>query len=298
MRQNTGIGIIKKGEKMIKIIADSVSDLNAELQEEYGITVVPLTVNIGKDSYLDMIEINQKRFFEILEADDKISPKTAAPTPEAYKQVFQEEIEKGNSVICFTVSSASSSSCQSATIAKEMIGKGKIDIIDTKTAGLGEGINAIEAAKLAKAGVAHEEIVQQSLQRVEKMQTIVLMDTMEYLKRGGRISAAKAKLASLLNIKPIIQYMPAKGGEIDLIHRARGFKNGMKWLTEYAKSLRADMSKITLGIAYANDKSELEQFLDMLKRSISFQKVIVAQIGCVVGSHVGPGGVGIFFETV
>ena len=289
---------MEKGKKMVKIFADSVSDLNEELQKEYDITVVPLTVNIGEESYLDMVEIDQKRFFDILESDEKISPKTAAPTPQAYEQAFRKEIEKGNSIICFTVSSASSSSSQSAGIAKDMIGTGKIDMIDTKTAGLGEGINAIEAAKLARDGVEHEEIVRRSVQRVEKMKTIVLMDTMEYLKRGGRISAAKAKLASLLNIKPIIEYMPTKGGGIDLIHRARGFRNGMKWLVEYAKSLRADMTKITLGIAYANDKSELRQFMDLIRESIPFREVVIAQIGCVVGSHVGPGGVGIFFETV
>ena len=211
---------------MIKIIVDSVSDMPDEYLAKYGITMIPLTVNLNGLSYEDRSGLSLDEFFEEIRSTNTF-PSTAAPAPYKFSEAFRPAVDAGDSIICFTMSSASSSTYQSACLAKAEFPDAKIDIIDTKCAGMCQGINAIEAARMAQAGKTHEEIVALSKKRVPRMKTLVLLETMEFLRRGGRISATKARLASLLSIKPVIEYMASTDGNIELIHRSRGFRNGM-----------------------------------------------------------------------
>ena len=281
---------------MIRIFVDSVSDMPDEYLEKYNITMVPLTVNLNGVSHEDRSGLSLDEFFGEIRGTDTF-PTTAAPAPHRFIRVFQDAVDAGDSVICFTMSSASSSTYQSACMAKAEFPSAKIDIIDTKCAGMGQGINAITAARMAQAGKAHDDIAIASQKRVPQIKTLVLLETMEFLRRGGRISAAKARLASLMSIKPVVEYMASTDGNIELVHRSRGIRNGMKWMVELAQTLKKDFSNSLLVIEYSTDPEPAYAIKALLEKVYTLGEVIITPIGKVVGAHVGPQAVGIFFEV-
>ena len=280
---------------MIKIIIDSVADMPDEYLEKYDITMIPLTVNLNGLSHEDRSGLTLDEFFAEIRSTDTF-PTTAAPAPYKFIQAFQPAVDAGDSIICFTMSSASSSTYQSALMAKAKFPDAKIDVIDTKCAGMCQGINAISAARMALAGKSHDEIVATSQKRVPRLKTLVLLETMEFLRRGGRISSTMAMLASLLSIKPVIEYMASTDGGIELIHRSRGFKKGMQWMVEMTRTLKKDFSNSLLVIEYSTDPAPAYLIKAMLEKIYKLGEVIITPIGKVVGAHVGPQAVGIFFE--
>ena len=280
---------------MIRIFVDSVSDMPDEYLEKYNITMIPLTVNLNGLSHEDRSGLTLDEFFDEIRKTDTF-PTTSAPAPYTFIQSFQPAVDAGDSVICFTMSSASSSTYQSACMAKAEFPDAKIDVIDTKCAGMGQGINAITAARMALAGKDHDEIVAASQKRVPQLKTLVLLETMEFLRRGGRISAAKAMMASMLSIKPVIEYMASTDGNIELVHRSRGFEKSMKWMVEQVQSLKKDFSDSLLVIEYSTDPKPAYTIKAMLEKVYKLSEVIVTPIGKVVGAHVGPQAMGIFFE--
>ena len=280
---------------MIRVIVDSVSDMPEEYLEKYDILMIPLNVNLNGISYEDRSGLSLDEFFDEIRSTGSF-PTTAAPAPDKFIQAFKPIVDAGDSVICFTMSSSSSSTYQSACLAKSEFPGAQIDIIDTKCAGMSQGINAIMAARMAQAGKSHEEIVAAAQTRVPKLKTLVLLETMEFLRRGGRISSTAARLASLLSIKPVVEYMASTTGNIELIHRARGFKNGMKWMVELVQSLKKDFTDSLLVIEYSTDPEPAYTMKAMLESLYKLGEVIIAPIGKVVGTHVGPKAVGVFFE--
>ena len=281
---------------MIKIFVDSVSDMPDEYLEKYGISMIPLTVTLNGLSYEDRGGLSLEAFFDEIRSSNAF-PTTSAPAPYRFIQAFQPVVDAGDSIICFTMSSASSSTYQSACLAKVEFPDAKIDIIDTKCAGMSQGINAITAARMIEAGKDHDEIVAASLRRVPRLKTLVLLETMEFLRRGGRISAVTARLAGLLSIKPVIEYMASTDGNIELIQRPRGFKKGMKWLVELTQSLKKDFTDSLLVIEYSTDPEPAYAMKALLESVYTLGEVIITPIGKVVGAHVGPQAMGIFFEV-
>ena len=281
---------------MVKIIVDSVSDMPEEYLLKYNITMIPLTVNLNGVNHEDRSGMTLDEFFDEIRRTDSF-PTTSAPAPYEFVQAFQAAVSEGDSVICFTMSSASSATYQSACLAKSEFPDAKIDVIDTKCAGMAQGINAITAARMALAGKSHEEIVLASQKRVPQLKTLVLLETMEFLRRGGRISAAKARLSSVLSIKPVIEYMASTDGNIELIHRSRGFKKGMAWMVEMMQSLKKDCADSLVVIEYSTDPAPAYTIKSMLEKVYTLGEVIIAPIGKVVGAHVGPQALGIFFEV-
>ena len=280
---------------MIKIIVDSVSDMPDEYLQKNNITMIPLTVNLNGVSHEDRSGLSLDEFFDEIRSTN-VFPTTAAPAPQEFIQAFRSAVDAGDSVICFTMSSNSSSTYQSACLAKAEFPDAKIDIIDTKCAGMCQGINAITAMRMALSGKSHDEIVAASKKRVPRLKTLVLLETMEFLRRGGRISATKARLASVLSIKPVIEYMASTDGGIELIHRSRGFEKSMKWVVELTQSLKKNFSDSLLVIEYSTDPAPAYAIKAMLEKAYNLGEVIITSIGKVVGTHVGPQAVGIFFE--
>ncbi len=277
---------------MIKIIADSTCDLPEEMFSRYDITTIPLKVSIANKTYDDKTGITTPELFALIQQYNEMSV-TSAPAPEEYRKLMQEAVQNGDSVICTTISSGLSASYQSAMIAAAMV-EGDVHVVDTRTASLGSGMITLLAARLTEAGGKVEDIVRACREKVSRQRTLILLETVEFLRRGGRIGSVAARMAGLLGIKPIINVM--KDGTNEIIHKTRGTQKGMEWIVNYILETARDLKQQTIGIAYSSAEAPALKFKEMLERHIKPQEVLMTQLGSVVGTHIGPNAFGVFWE--
>ena len=207
----------------LKIVLDSTSDIVPELLGKFEI--VPLTVNFGEEEFIDGVTITREEFYaKLIESD--VIPTTSQATPEAFESVFKKVVENGDEVLCITVASKLSGTYQSACIAAEEF-PGKVRVIDSKSVAIGSAILAEFALSLLEKGVSAEEIEKELIEKREDIIIVALIDTLEYLKKGGRLSKTAAFAGSLLNIKPVVS---VEDGEINVLGKARGSKQGNNFL--------------------------------------------------------------------
>lgn len=266
-----------------KIIVDSTADLFHELKNR--VSVVPLTVHFGEKEYLDGVTIDHKTFYEKLVESDEL-PKTSQATPEAFIKEFQKIKENGDSAVVITISSRLSGTYQSAVIAAEDFDS--IYIVDSGTAAIGSGILAEMALKLADGGINANEIAEILNREKEKIVIVALLDTLEYLKKGGRISKTVAFAGAVLNIKPVISVFD---GEIAVLGKARGSKMGNNLLVqEIEKAGGVDFEKpVLLGFTGLSDALLLKYIED--SRYLweqGLKDIRYTAIGSVIGTHAGP----------
>ena len=209
----------------VRIIVDSTTDLPEQTVRR--VTVVPLSIHFGEQQYVSGVDIDARKFYEMLVEGD-VLPTTSQPTPYAFTQVFQEAVDAGDTVVCITVSSKLSGTYQSACIAAADF-PGKVFVVDSLTVAIGGGILTEYALSLTDKGMDAEEIAWKLMQKREKVRLLALLDTLEYLKKGGRISSAVAFAGGLLNIKPVIA---VADGEVKMLGKARGSKQGNNLLVQ------------------------------------------------------------------
>jgi DegV family protein with EDD domain len=277
---------------MIKIIADSTCDLPDGMHERYNITTIPLKVSIANKTYVDKTGISTQELFGLIDKYNEISV-TSAPPPEDFRVEMEKAVKEGNSVICTTISEGLSASYQSALIAASMVG-GDIHVIDTRTASLGSGMIALLAARLTEAGEKIEDVVRACREKVSRQRTLIVLETVEYLRKGGRISAVSARMAGLLGIKPIINV--TKQGTTEVIHKTRSYQKSVDWMLHYTIDNARDLAQQTFGVAYSTISEPAARFIELLKQTITPKEILVTQLGSVVATHMGPGAFGVFWE--
>ena len=276
----------------IRIIIDSTTDIPEQVLHQ--VEVVPLTVSFGDEEYLDGIDLSRGDFYRKLEAG-QILPKTSQPSPEAFAGVFQRIHEAGDEGVFISVASALSGTCQSAAIAAADYPE--ISVVDSRNVAVGTGILAEYALLLISRGITREELTQKLEKKREDICLIAMLDTLEYLKRGGRISKTAALAGGILNIKPVIT---VKEGEILILGKARGAKKANNLLVELAEKNGVDYS-LPILLGYAGTSDELLQNYIHDSRKLwegHVENLEYAQICSVVGTHTGPGAVAAaFFRT-
>ena len=276
---------------MVKIIVDSTADMIPEVAARVGI--VPLTVHFGEKEYIPGVNLDGKKFYEMLVESD-VLPTTSQPTPYAFEEAFREAVEAGFEVVCITVAGKLSGTNQSANIAAAEF-PGKVHVVDSQTIAIGLGILAEHALYLVDKGLNAEEITWKLLQKREKIRLLALVDTLEYLKKGGRISPAVAFAGGMLNIKPVITI---EGGEIRVLGKARGSRQGNNLLVqEIEKAGGVDFSRpLMLGYTGLSGALLRKYVADSAALWQNARKELpVALVGSVVGTHVGPGAVAVAF---
>lgn len=272
------------------IVTDSTCDLTLEFMREHNIRFLPLSVDIGGEVYKDKLEIDNSAFYEAIK-DKNIFPKTAQVTPYSFEKVFKEELDKGNEIVCITLSAALSGTYSAANIAKASLDSDKIHIINSKTVSLGEGYLVKVAAEKAKEGSSAGEIIECIKNLIEKQDVIIALDTMEMLKRGGRISPAKAAIGGILGIKPMLTI---KDGVLEPVGKAKGRKAAVKDSLQYLKDKNADLNR-TIVVAHSNDAERCSKMVEILREEFGDLDIMTSEIGPVVGTHAGPGAIGVFF---
>ena len=275
----------------IQIVIDSTTDLPAQAAEQ--VKIVPLTIHFGEQQYVSGVDIDARSFYEKLVESD-VLPTTSQPTPAAFADAFQAAVEAGDEVVCITISSKLSGTFQSASIAA-MDFPGKVFVVDSRTVTLGCGILTQYALELAKQDISARELAQRVEKKREKVRLLALLDTLEYLKKGGRISATVAFAGGLLNIKPVICVAE---GEVKLLGKARGSRQGSNLLVqqiEKAGGVDFDLPVLLgyTGLSDAMLKKYMEDSAQLWQGRVDSLPVSI--VGSVVGTHAGPGAVAVAF---
>lgn len=273
-----------------RILVDSTSDLMPEAKEK--VHVVPLTVHFGQEEYIDGVTIDHKAFYEKLIETD-VHPSTSQASPAAFAAEFEEAKEAGEAMVVITLSSKLSGTYQSAMIAAQDYEN--IYIVDSGSVAIGGGILVELALRLLDEGRSAREIFEELEEQKKKIVIVALVDTLEYLKRGGRVSKTVAFAGAVLNIKPVLSVID---GEIHMLGKARGSKMGNNLLVqEIEKSGGVDFKKpVLLGYTGLSDlmlKKYIEDSKYLWENAVS--EVRYTTIGSVIGTHAGPGAVAVAF---
>ena len=274
----------------VRIIVDSTADLIPEVKEK--IIVVPMTVRFGDEEFIDGVTINHKEFYEKLVETD-IMPTTSQATPAMFDEHFKRIAEAGESAVVLTLASKLSGTYQSAMLAASQYEN--IYVVDSGSVAIGSGILAELALQLADSGMNAKEIAEKLEHEKKRVLIVAMVDTLEYLKRGGRISKTVAFAGGLLNIKPVLA---VSDGEILMLGKARGSKQGNNLLvTEIEKAGGVDFTKpLLLGYTGLSDVL-LQKYIEDSKAlwEQSKTELNTTVVGSVIGTHAGPGAVAVAF---
>lgn len=276
---------------MIKIITDSVADLPKEICQQYNIGVVPLQVIFGEEIYVDGVDLTHEEFFRKLEQSEKL-PTTSQPTPQSYAEVFEPEVAAGNEVIVITIARVLSGSNQSAHLGKELVGRGSIDIVDSKSACMGQGLLVLLAARMAAAGKSREEILSALETAIENSRAIIMVGTLDNLIKGGRLKPVAGAVANILNIKPIIEI--DEEGHLVNTAKVRGSQKGFQHIIKRMKEECEDYSDKTVAMVYTYDETNADLLEEQLKEQVPIGELLRCSCGSVIGTHIGAGTVAIF----
>ncbi len=276
----------------VKIFTDSASDITQEKARELGITVIPMSTMFGTKEYLDGVTLSRQEFYSKLSTTDKL-PHTSQITPFQYAEVFRNNLPAGDEALCITLSSKLSGSFAAALSAAEEF-EGRVRIVDSLNVSVGEQILVLLAVRLRDQGLNAEEIQQELDKEKEKIRLLALLDTLEYLKKGGRISPTLAFAGELLSIKPVVA---VEKGEVVLVGKARGSKNGNNLLRKFVEKNGINFD-LPCCLAYSGLSDDLLQ--KYLRDSQSLyegheEDLHTCLIGSTIGTHVGPGAVAVAF---
>jgi len=277
----------------VRIVTDSTSDIPEEVRERLGISVVPLKVLFGEETFLDAVTITSEQFYEKL-AQSSVLPTTSQPSPNEFSDVYERLIAEDaeSPIISIHLSAALSGTYQSAVIAHSMLEQeADITIMDSKSASYGFGLRVVRAAEMAQAGESKERIIEE-IDRLERSTNLYfLVDTLEYLQKGGRIGKASALIGSILNIKPILSL--DKDGVVLAVDKVRGSKKAMSRIIELLKQTYGD-EPVGMTMAYSFRKDTAEDLCELLKSQFNVQEINWTTVGAVIGTHTGPGTSAVF----
>lgn len=279
----------------VRLIIDSASDMLPSEAEQLGAVYMPLTVSFGGEEYRDAVDLSHKEFYEKLVESDAL-PSTSQIPPAEFEAVYRRVTGEGDDVLVITLSGKLSGTYQSAVIAAESY-KGRVFVVDSENVCIGERILVLRAAELLKEGLSAGEAAAKLDEEKHHIRLLALLDTLEYLKKGGRISATVAFAGGLLAIKPVVA---VENGEVVLIGKARGSKNGNNLIRELVEKCGGVNFEKPYALAYSGLSDEL------LKKYISdsadlwkehSDSLPISSVGCAIGTHAGPGAIAVsFFE--
>lgn len=274
----------------IRIVTDSSCDLPQNVADALGIVIVPLSIRFGDDEYIDRTTITTDRFWQLCSSSKEL-PQTAAPSPGQFQEAFRGLKGQGaTGIVVISLSSSLSFTMQSAVnAAKEMQGEIDVRVVDSRNASLGVGLIAVECAERARSGASIDDIEQLANSLVPRTHVFGALDTLENLRKGGRIGGAKAMLGTALSVKPLIE---VRNGEVEEAgkQRTRG-----KALAALIETLRNAGTVERLGVLHAQCP-DIDDFVAKV-REVYPGDIMIGDIGAVIGTHAGQGTIGIAFRT-
>ena len=278
----------------IKIIADSASDLPKEFYDSYNIDMLPLLVYVDAKEYRDGVDIHSSEVFEYMK--DGGIPTTAQVPYSVFDSKFRKLAEEGGSYIYIAFSSELSGTYHTAKLVESEVKKDypnlDLHIIDSQSATLGLGLIILKAIKMSNEGCSKEEILQTIEFYINHMEHIFTVDNLDYLYRGGRISRTAALMGTLLNIKPLLE---VNEGKLIPIEKIRGKKRALKKLIDIVDERGANLQEQIIGLNHADNLETVNYIKSILQEKYGIKEFIINNVGSAIGSHTGPGFLGIYF---
>jgi DegV family protein with EDD domain len=275
---------------MVRIVTESTADIPTEMAAQLDIAVVPSYVVFGTESYRDGIELTKQQFYEKLSATREI-PKTAAPPPAVYEAVYRRLAQEDDEIVSIHLAANLSGLYNAAAVAAAAVSEARVAVVDSGQVSMGYGWMAIAAAEAAQRGESLEEIVALVEGMKDRSHLLAMLDTLEFVYRGGRVGWVEAMVGTLMRIKPIVE---VRWSEVNLIERARTWTRSLKRLTDLIQDLGPLERAIVL---HAGARDSAEHLADQVETIVPDWKRLIGQAGVTVASHAGPGAVGIACVT-
>ena len=276
----------------IRIVTDSTADLSPEQVKKYSITVVPITVSFGDESFADGVDLTAEDFYKRL-TSSSVLPKTSQPSPEAFRQVYEKLASKDETILSIHVSGKLSGTLNSAELASKMV-TSKVVPIDSKTASQGIGRSVLIAAEAAKRNMALDDILAVVSKSVAQTFSVFAVDTLEFLQRNGRIGKAASLLGTALQIRPILFANPE--GMVAPYDKVRGRSQVIPSLVAAAlKNVSAD-KPVNLSVVHSGAVDSAQNLLEKLNKEYDVADLHVGMVGPAIGAHIGPGAVGLMIQ--
>ena len=276
----------------IAIITDSLATVPEEHIKKFGIEVALQFLIWGEETLLDGVDITPDQFYKRLETDS-ITPTTSQTTAGMFVELFKPHIEKGTPILAILVSSELSGTIQSAETAKSQFPDAKIEIVDTRAVSMAQGFQVLAAARAAADGMPFDELVQYARKAVDNVGVLFVVDTLEYLHRGGRIGGAKKLLGTALSLKPVLE---VRDGRVEPVENVRTKKKAKARMLDLVSERLAGKDKIRLAALHANAHEEAVEVLQAMQERCDAIESYISVVSPVVGTHAGPGTVGIAFS--
>ncbi|QQE78124.1 DegV family protein [Alicyclobacillus sp. SO9] len=275
----------------ISFVTDSTANLTQSQAEEYDIKVVPLSVIFGSEAYREGTEISAEEFYQRLPKEKQL-PTTSQPPVGEFAKVFEELLETSDHVVCLMLSSKLSGTYQSAKTAAEMVSGNRITVVDSGIASYGIAGPLMDGVKLARSGGTVEEIVAMWEEELAGQRAFFVVDTLEYLHKGGRIGGAAAVFGALLQIKPILTVID---GRIDLFEKVRTHRRAMERVRQLLHNDAASGDPINLCVVHSGRLDEAKTFRSEITEKYPNVKTEISELGPVIGTHTGPGLIAIVY---
>ena len=275
---------------MIRIVTDSTADIPEEIKVKENIYSVPLRVFFGEDSYLDWVEMTPAQFYERLVTSEEL-PRTSQPSPDEFRDVYQKIAGPDDEIMSIHISHLLSGTIQSAHTAKETLPNLKINTYDSMMASMGLGIMVIEAARAANRGANREEIEKLIEHYRHNIKTYFFVDTLKYLYKNGRIGKAKALFGSMLNIKPLLTL---EEGMVAPLEQVRGQSRALNRMLEIIYDDFKGQKSLKMAVIHAANEESTEKIKNAIQSELDIQETFTSSVGSVIGTHTGPGIIGVF----
>lgn len=275
----------------IRVVTDSACDLPPPLVDALGIEIIPLTIRFGAEEFVDQVELSAAEFWDRVARFDGL-PETAAPSPGAFEQCYRHLMERGaTGIVCINLSSHLSGTMQSAQVAAAAVAaECPVQVIDSQSASMGQGNLCLTAARRAADGDSLESIVAEVVDRRDRTKLYATLDTLEHIRKSGRIGNARALLGSMLAIKPVIEI---REGIVEEVQKVRTRSKALRALADKAGEFKIEHLAVLHGNA-----PDLEELLDLLDPIFPRDEIITGVVGPVIGTHAGPRVIGVSFQVV
>jgi len=277
----------------IAIVTDSTAYIPENLRAQYNISVAPQQLIWGTETFRDGVDITPTQFYQRLRVD-KVNPKTSQASPGTLKEVFNHALKSADAVLAILISSGVSQTFNSANVAKADMPGAQIEVVDSRMIAMAMGFICIAAAKAAAEGKSLAEVKKLAEDSIAKVGVVFVVDTLDYLHRGGRIGGAQRFIGNALNVKPVLEL---RDGRVEPLERVRTKKKAVDYMIGYIADRVAGKSGLRLAALHADAEAEARELLDTASKRLNPVETVLTEVSPVVGTHTGPGTVGLAWMT-